>query len=74
MERPRNHFEFTPLQTILINKRMPKGFKIESEENMLKVVENIRPITKKQKTSVRIDLFFIITFFIIQFFIFNIFF
>jgi hypothetical protein len=62
-ERARNHFEFTPLQTILINKRMPKGFKIESEENMLKVVENIRPITKKQKTSVRIDFIFNFTLF-----------
>jgi hypothetical protein len=32
---------------------MPRGFKIESEENMIKAVENIRPVAKKQKVSVR---------------------
>jgi hypothetical protein len=31
---------------------MPKGFKVESEENMLKAVESIKPAAKKQKTSV----------------------
>jgi hypothetical protein len=31
---------------------MPKGFKLESDENMLKALESIRPIAKKQKISV----------------------
>lgn len=31
---------------------MPKGFKLESQENMLKAVESIKPISKKQKVSV----------------------
>ena len=55
-EKRTNHFEFTPLQSILINKNMPRGFKIETEENMLKVVENIRPAAKKQKTTVSITI------------------
>ena len=42
----------TPLQSMLVNKLMPRGFKIESEENMIKAVENIRPVAKKQKVSV----------------------
>jgi len=50
----RDHFQFTPLQTILINKIMPRGFKLESEENMLRTVESFRPMPKKQKT-VRIN-------------------
>ncbi len=32
--------------------RIPKGFKLESEENMLRAVEAVRPAAKKQKTSV----------------------
>jgi hypothetical protein len=48
----RKSFFFSPLQSILVNKHMPRGFKIESEENMVKAVENIRPVAKKQKTSV----------------------
>jgi hypothetical protein len=31
---------------------MPKGLKLESEENMQKAVESIKPIAKKQKISV----------------------
>jgi hypothetical protein len=46
------HFLFTPLQSILINKRMPDGFKLESEENLVKVHESAKPSTKKPKTSV----------------------
>ncbi len=40
---------------ILINKMMPRGFKLETDENMVKAVESIRPASKKQKTNVRID-------------------
>jgi len=31
---------------------MPKGFKLESDENLVKALESIRPIAKKQKISV----------------------
>jgi hypothetical protein len=42
----------TPIQMILINKKMPKGFKLESEENIVKALELFRPSAKKQKISV----------------------
>jgi len=31
---------------------MPKGFKLESEELLLKSMETIKPVVKKQKSSV----------------------
>jgi len=42
----------TPLQVLLINKRMPKGFKFELEENLLKYMESIKPPAKKAKSNV----------------------
>jgi hypothetical protein len=42
----------TPMLNILLNKRMPRGFKLESDENMLKAFETIRPAVKKQKIYV----------------------
>lgn len=34
-----NSFMFTPLQSFLLNKKMPHGFKFESEENIMKNLE-----------------------------------
>ena len=34
-----NSFMFTPLQSFLLNKKMPYGFKFESEENIMKNLE-----------------------------------
>ena len=45
-------FLFAPIQSILINRLMPKGFKLESQENMIKASEAIKPAAKKQKLSV----------------------
>ena len=42
----------SPLQVLLINKRMPKGFKLELEENLLKYLDTIKPPAKKTKTNV----------------------
>ena len=42
----------TPLQVLMINKLMPKGFKLELEENLLKYVEAIKPPSKKPKSNV----------------------
>lgn len=43
---------FTPIQAIIINKRMPKGIKIETEENVIKAAESLKPVAKKQKIGV----------------------
>ena len=42
----------TPLQVLILNKRMPKGYKLELEENLLKYMETIKPPAKKTKTNV----------------------
>lgn len=44
----------------MINKMMPKGFKIESEENMNKYVEGIKPPNTKKKSNVNflVEIFF----------------
>lgn len=42
----------TPVQVMLINKIMPKGFKLESHEFLIKAAESIKPAAKKQKTNV----------------------
>ena len=34
-----NQFMFTPLESFLLNKKMPHGFKFETEENILKTLE-----------------------------------
>jgi hypothetical protein len=37
----------------MINKFMPKGFKVESEENMNKFIDAIKPPIKKHKSNVK---------------------
>ena len=44
-------FILTPLQSILINKKMPFGFKLETEENIFKSMDTSRTQTKKNKNS-----------------------
>ena len=41
----------TPLQSIIINKKMPYGFKLETEENILKSMEALKNQAKKSKNS-----------------------
>ena len=41
----------TPLQSILLNKKMPSGFKLETEENILKSMEALKNQAKKSKTT-----------------------
>lgn len=43
----------------MINKRMPKGFKLELEENLLKYLDTIKPPAKKIKTNVYFGLIII---------------
>ena len=45
------HYMLTPLQSILINKKMPFGFKLETEENILKSLETSKNSTKKVKNT-----------------------
>jgi hypothetical protein len=49
------HFMLTPLQVLMINKKMPKGYKLELEENLLKYLDTIKPPVKKTKTNVLIS-------------------
>ncbi len=42
----------SPLQVLMINKRMPKGYKLELEENLLKYLDTIKPAPKKTKVNV----------------------
>ena len=49
----------TPFQALMINKIMPKGFKLESKENMIKYVDTIKPPTKKNKSNVKRLSFFL---------------
>lgn len=39
----------TPLQSILLNKKFPSGFKLETEENILKSLEMAKAQEKKHK-------------------------
>jgi len=49
-----NEFYFTSLQTILINKSLPDGFKLEKMENLDKNVDILPSLTsKKSKTKVK---------------------
>ena len=41
----------TPLQSILLNKKFPSGFKLETEENILKSLELIKAQEKKHKQA-----------------------
>ena len=47
------HYMLTPLQSILINKKMPFGFKLETEENFIKSFETSKNQTKKIKNNAR---------------------
>ena len=46
-------YMLTPLQSILINKKMPFGFKLETEENILKSLETTKAQVKKNKNTSR---------------------
>jgi len=59
----------TPLQLLLINKRMPKGYKLELEENLLKYMESIKPPAKKPKLNV---IYTIIFYFMFYYYLFKI--
>ena len=44
-----NEFMFTPIESFLLNKKMPYGFKFESEENILKSLELSKNNQRKAK-------------------------
>jgi len=44
-------YYLTPLQSILLNKKFPSGFKLETEENILKSLELIKAQEKKHKQA-----------------------
>ena len=44
-----NQFIFTPLESFLLNKKMPRGFKFESEENISKTLELSKNNQRKVK-------------------------
>ena len=44
-------YMLTPIQSILLNKSMPKGYKFESEENLLKSIDTMKNQSKKNKLS-----------------------
>jgi hypothetical protein len=44
-------YMLTPLQSIILNQKMPFGFKLETEENILKSLEASKNQTKKYKNS-----------------------
>ena len=46
-------YMLTPLQRILLNKKIPFGFKLETEENILKSLETTKNQAKKNKNSNR---------------------
>ena len=46
-------YMLTPLQSILLNKKMPFGFKLETEENILKSLETTKNQAKKSKNAAR---------------------
>ena len=47
-----NEFIFTPIESFLLNKKMPYGFKFESEENFLKSLELSKNNQRKAKQKV----------------------
>ena len=44
-------YMLTPIQSIFLNKSMPKGYKFESEENLLKSIDTMKNQSKKNKLS-----------------------
>ena len=45
----------SPIESILLNKLMPKGFKFETEENIVKPMETSKNQSKKNKSSTKCD-------------------
>ena len=48
-------YYLTPLQSILLNKKFPMGFKLETEENILKSIEITKQKEKKQKQAQKLN-------------------
>ena len=48
-------YYLTPLQSILLNKKFPMGFKLETEENILKSIEITRQQVKKHKQAQKLN-------------------
>ena len=46
-------YYLTPLQSIILNKKFPHGFKLETEENILKSIEMIKAQEKRHKQSIK---------------------
>ena len=46
-------YYLTPLQSIILNKKFPHGFKLETEENILKSIEIIKAQEKRHKQSIK---------------------
>ena len=50
IELKEGEFIFTPIETMIINKKMPLGFKLDTEENIIKSNEFVKQnINKKKK-------------------------
>lgn len=52
-ESKKGNFMLTPLESLLLNKLMPHGFKFETEENLLKVIEASKSQVKRHKHLVK---------------------
>ena len=50
-EEKKGQYILTPLESLLINKLMPHGFKFETEENILKLLETTKNQSKRNKQS-----------------------
>ena len=48
-------YYLTPLQSILLNKKFPMGFKLETEENILKSIEMTKAQEKKLKQAQKLN-------------------
>ena len=49
----KGQYYLTPLQSIIINKKFPHGFKLETEENILKSMEMIKAQEKRHKQNIK---------------------
>ena len=52
-EIKKGQYFLTPLESLLLNRLMPHGFKFETEENMIKTLETSKNQTKKNKQPLR---------------------
>ena len=48
-ELKEGEFIFTPIETMIINKKMPLGFKLDTEENIIKSNEFVKQNINKKK-------------------------